>query len=312
MTKKMLVKPSSHSLRDVEIPVMEACGQRAGPVVTLFAGVHGCEYAPMAALRSFMLGLDTEQLSGTVRAVLTANPTAFRERTPFLTPDDGKNLNRCFPGSPDGSHSEHLAAFLFDEFVRGSDALIDLHAGDLVEALSPFTLHDASPVADQARELATAYGLPLAIRQQRAGAAVSGSTCGAAADAGIPAIIAEAGGCGLVTPETLAAHTAGLSRVLDHLGMRRTKQPAPAGPEVRHMTRFVWLTSPVPGWWQPAVAPGAEVTAGCRLGAVLDPFGKELAEITAPEDGVLVFLTTSPAMAANGLLLALAGGEEIP
>ncbi|MFF5780756.1 succinylglutamate desuccinylase/aspartoacylase family protein [Streptomyces virginiae] len=289
---------------------MEARGSRPGPVVTLLAGVHGCEYAPMAALRSFMRLIDPGLLSGTVRAVLRANPTAFRERTAFITPEDGKNLNRCFPGSPDGTHSERLAEFLFTRFVRGSDALIDLHAGDLVEALSPFTLHDASPVADQARELATAYGMPLAIRQQGVGAAVSGSTCGAAAEASIPAIIAEAGGCGLVTAEAVASHTAGIHRVLDHLGMLRAPKWVPTTPRVRHMTRFVWLRSPVRGWWEPAVAPGTEVAAGSRLGAVLDPFGEELAEVTAPEDGVLVFLTSSPAVNAEGLLLALASGEE--
>ncbi|MEU5396109.1 succinylglutamate desuccinylase/aspartoacylase family protein [Streptomyces tibetensis] len=310
MLKRYFVTPSSHELP--EVPVVEARGARPGPALTLFAGVHGCEYAPMAALRSFMRSLDTGLLSGTVRAVLMANPTAFRERTPFVTPEDGKNLNRCFPGTRNGTHSERLAEFLFSRFVRGSDALIDLHAGDLVEALSPFTLHDASPVADRTRELAIAYGMPLAIRQQRAGAAVSGSTCGAAAADGIPAFIAEAGGCGLVTTEAVAAHTAGLFRVLVHLGMLRPLEPVPAAPRVRHMNRFVWLRSPVRGWWEPAVGPGSEVAAGSRLGAVLDPFGEELAEITAPEDGVLVFLTSSPAVGADALLLALAGGEEVP
>lgn len=312
MITRELVKFSCHDGAELEIPVMEAHGARPGPVLTLLAGVHGCEYAPMTALRTFMRALDTEHLSGTVRAVLIANPTAFRDRTPFVTPDDGKNLNRCFPGDPAGSHSERLADFLFSHFVRGSDALIDLHAGDLVEALSPFTLHDDSPVADRARELAVAFGLPLAIRQQRVGAAVSGSTSSAAAQAGIPAIIAEAGGCGLVTADAVADHVSGLRRTLRHLRMLPEHGPdtAPAAGRIRHMSRFIWLRSPVQGWWQPSLTTGAEVDAGTRLGSVLDPFGEELAQITAPERGVLVFLTSSPAVVHDGLLLALAGGEE--
>ncbi|MER7518601.1 succinylglutamate desuccinylase/aspartoacylase family protein [Streptomyces sp. NPDC126499] len=289
---------------------MEARGSRPGPVITLLAGVHGCEYAPIAALRRFMNGLDPSRLTGTVRAVLTANPSAFHRRTPFVTPEDGKNLNRCFPGDREGTYSERLADLLFERFFRGSDALIDLHAGDLVEALTPFTLYDASPVAERSRELATAYGLPLAIRQGNDGAAAAGTTYGAAAAAGIPAIIAEAGGCGLVTADAVAAHTAGLHRVLDHLGMVRMPASVPRTPPIRHMTRYVWLRTPAEGWWEPDVSPGTAVAAGSRLGTVLDPFGNELARITAPEDGIVVFLTTSPAVDSQGLLLALAGGER--
>lgn len=314
MFVRELVKPSRHVLRDLEIPVVVARGHRPGPTLTLLAGVHGCEYAPMAALRDWMKNLDPARLSGTVRAVLLANPTAFRARTPFLTPDDDKNLNRCFPGDVHGSHTEQLADFLYREFVQGSDALVDLHAGDLVEALTPFTLYEESQVAEASRELAVAYGLPFAIQQARADAAVSGSTFGAAARAGIPAIIAEAGGCGLVTADAVRAHSTGLTRVLHHLDMLAPDpgEEVPARAGVRHMTRFVWLRTPVTGWWEPVTRPGREVSAGARLGSVLDPFGDELQTITAPEDGVVVFQTSSPAVEADGLLLALACGETGP
>ncbi|MFF3941723.1 succinylglutamate desuccinylase/aspartoacylase family protein [Streptomyces phaeofaciens] len=314
MIVREIVKPPSHVLRDLEIPLVTARGHRPGPTLTLLAGIHGCEYAPMAALRGWMRKLDTDRLSGTVRAVLLANPTAFRARTPFVTPEDGRNLNRCFPGDAHGSHSEQLADFLYREFFRGSDALVDLHAGDLVEALTPFTLYEESPVAEESRELAVAYGLPFAIRQARAGATVTGSAFGAATRAAIPAIIAEAGGCGLVTAEAVRAHTTGLTRVLHHLDMLPSgPSEAPSAPaEVRHMTRFTWLHTPATGWWEPAAGPGREVRTGAHLGSVLDPFGDELRMITAPEDGVVVFQTSSPAVEADGLLLALAGGEIRP
>jgi hypothetical protein len=53
---------------------------------------------------------------------------------------------------------------------------------------------------------------------------------------------------------------------------------------------------------------GEDVAAGGRLGAVLDPFGDELEAITAPEAGVPLFITSSPAVAADGLLLGLGAG----
>ena len=80
--------------------------------------------------------------------------------------------------------------------------------------------------------------------------------------------------------------------------------------EDRLVERFVWLRSATAGWWQADVGAGDEVAAGDRVGAVLDPFGDLLKTITAPEPGVVLFLTTSPAVAENGLLLGLGGGMQ--
>ena len=76
-----------------------------------------------------------------------------------MVPLDGNNLNRSFPGDPRGSAAERIAAAVTEELIKGSDYVIDLHAGDLPEALEPFVFYDASPVERQARELALAYGL---------------------------------------------------------------------------------------------------------------------------------------------------------
>jgi predicted deacylase len=61
------------------------------------------------------------------------------------------------------------------------------------------------------------------------------------------------------------------------------------------------------GWWQSDVEVGTMVASGQRLGAILDPFGDELEEIVAPLDGAIGFLTSSPAVGPDGLLLAIAG-----
>ena len=87
--------------------------------------------------------------------------TSFRARTAFVVPEDGKNLNRCFPGSPDGTLHDVLAHHVFDELIAPSDVLIDLHGGDMVEALEPFTLYDESPVAEEAQAIGDLFRLPL-------------------------------------------------------------------------------------------------------------------------------------------------------
>jgi predicted deacylase len=291
-------------LAGLDVPVIELTGSD-GPRLTVLAGVHGCEYAPMAAVRRWTGALAGRELRGSIRAVPVLNLPAFRARSPFVVPDDGKNLNRCFPGDPAGTVTDRLAHAAFTQLIEGSDALVDAHAGDMVEALEPFALYDAGPSEDRARELAAAYGLGYVIRQEPGpGRAVGGTTSTAAAEIGIPAIIAEAGGCGLVEPDAVAAHVRGLDRVLALLGM--TSDPAPDGEAPVHLGRFLWLRAAGEGWWEPAVRPGERVAAGQVLGTVSSLDGGQVLQlVTAPAPGVPMFITSSPAVAANGLLLGL-------
>ena len=292
------------SLAGLDVPVVELTGS-VGPRLTVLAGVHGCEYAPMAAVRRWTRALAERDLRGSVRAVPVLNLPAFRARSPFVVPDDGKNLNRCFPGDPAGTVADRLAYAAFTQLIEGSDALVDAHAGDMVEALEPFALYDAGPSEDRARELAVAYGLGYVIRQEPGpGRAVGGTTSTAAAEIGIPAIIAEAGGCGLVEPAAVAAHVRGLDRLLALLGM--TSDPAPDGEAPVYLGRFLWLRATGEGWWEPAVRPGQRVSAGQLLGTVSSLDGAQVVQsVTAPAPGVPMFITSSPAVAANGLLLGL-------
>src|SRR6266851_5440090 len=292
-------------LAGIEVPVVEAAGSGHGPKLTVIAGVHGCEYASMAAVRQWSAGLSGLDLRGSVRAVPVLNLPAFGARSPFVVPEDGKNLNRCFPGDPAGTLADRLAYATFTQLISGSDALVDAHCGDLPEALEPFVLYEAGPSEARARELAIAYGLGYVIRQEPGpDRAVAGTTSAAAAEVGIPAIIAEAGGCGLVEPAAVAAHVRGLDRVLALLGM--TGDPAPDGQAPVHLGRFLWLRAASEGWWEPAVRPGERVAEGQVLGTVSSLDGaRVLQSVTAPAPGVPMFITSSPAVTADGLLLGL-------
>jgi uncharacterized protein len=293
-------------LAGLDVPVVETTGSADGPLLTVIAGVHGCEYAPMAAVRRWTRSLEARDLRGRVRAVPVLNLPSFRARSPFVIPDDGKNLNRCFPGNPDGTLAERLAHATFTQLITGSDALIDAHAGDMVEALQPFALYDAGPTEARAREMATAYGLGYVIRQEPGpDRAVGGTTSASAAEIGIPAIIAESGECGLVQQDAVDRHVRGLDRVLALLGI--ADGPAAVdGAQPTYLTRFLWMSTTDAGWWEPAVRPGEPVTEGQTLGTVSTLDGaRVLQTITAPADGVPMFITSSPAVAANGLLLGL-------
>jgi uncharacterized protein len=294
-------------LAGIAVPAAEIVGALDGPRLTVIAGVHGCEYAPMAAVRRWINELRSVELRGRVLAVPVLNLTSFRARTPFVVPDDGKNLNRCFPGDQEGTAAERLAHAAFTQLIVGSDAVVDAHAGDLVEALEPFALYDGGPAESRARELATAYGLGYVIRQPPGPErAVSGTTSAAAAAIGVPAVIAEAGGCGLVEEAAVELHVRGLYRVLDLLGMARGGAFWEDDRPPRYLDRFLWLYCERAGWWEPAADTGQRVASGALLGTVSSVDGAQLQEeVRAPAAGVVLFLTSSPAVADGGLLLGL-------
>jgi len=294
----------------LQIPYFDIRGEQDGPRLTVLAGVHGAEYASIAAAREFVSTLDVTAVSGRIIVVPVVNVPAFWARSAFVVPADGKNLNRSFPGDPAGSYSEVLAHHVFQQLVLGSDCLVDMHAGDLPEALEPFTIYEQSAVESSSRELALAYGLAHCVRQPAAARTVAGSTCAAAADAGIAAIVAESGENGLMQRAAIDVHLAGLRNLARFVGVL-AGDPEPARPIQQH-EGWHWLRTEREGWWQPAVATGSSVEGGDLLGTVSDVWGDVFAEIHAPEAGTLLFLTTSPAVGADGLLLGLARNAPEP
>src|SRR4051812_31559183 len=236
-----------------------------------------------------------DEVQGTVTGVPVVSMESFRQRSPFVVPDDGKNLNRSFPGDPDGTYTDRLAHDIFTQLIAPADALFDLHGGDLVEALEPFALYRD----ENAKELALAFGLPYVVDSQ---GGLEGMTAGAAAQAGIPGVIAEAGGIGQLEERAIALLANGAKNALKHLGVL-AGEPDP--PRSKLVGRFEWVYGGPAGFWVPAVTTGDAVEQGQPLGAIRDLYGDLRQDVTAPVDGVVLFLTTSAAVAESGLLMGL-------
>jgi uncharacterized protein len=297
-------------LAGLEHPAFEARGAKDGPHLALIGGIHGCEYSSIAAVTRFMTELDTDELAGSITAVPVVSMESFRQRSPFVVPVDGKNLNRSFPGSYDGTYTDALARSIYDELIAPADVLIDLHGGDLVEALEPFTIYEASPVEERAHAVAVAFGLPYVVREVPQPGGLGGMTSSAGARAGIPAIIAEAGGRGQLEEDAVRMLADGVRNALRRLEML-PGPPTPPREDMRTVGSFIWLRCRGAGFWEAAVAAGDEVGEGQLLGRVRTLLGEVLEEIHAPGDGVVLFLTTSAAVADDGLLLGL-GADLAP
>jgi len=286
----------------IRMPVTVANGAKPGPRLAITAGVHGGEYPGIESAIRTAASLEPSEMRGQAVVVHIVDVPAFQGRNIYICPIDGKNPNRVFPGDPTGTASERLAHTLFTEVIARGDYYVDLHGGDINEALLPFTIivESGTPEVDAATlALARVYGIKYVVRGR-----VSGGTYAAAAQRKIPAILAEAGGQGLLQPEALEIHLRGLRNVLRHLGIM-PGTPEPVEP-IELLPELHWVSSAHTGLFYPEIAPGDRVTKGQRVGETRDYFGVRLAEITAPATGVVLFTVTTPATNPSDPMFAVA------
>src|SRR5215813_12100760 len=229
-TQRHLVKlPGAALANDEPRPVISVAGVKPGPVLFANAGVHGGEYPAVDAVIRLSNTLDPKKIAGTVILMPVMNLPAFRARTPFVCPIDNVNPNRVFPGDPTGSYSEQMTHALINEFVVHADAYIDLHGGDIPEALVPFVIcrseagladHKARDVAARSKQMALTFGLPYVLTVSKPVQPAKGSSrYAAAAEKGVPSILAEAGGVGQMQEDAVELLVNGVVNVMKHLGM---------------------------------------------------------------------------------------------
>lgn len=279
------------------IPVTLVHGADPGPTLAVIAGVHGYEYPGITALQELRRRIDPAQLSGRLLLVHVANPPAFFGRGIYTSPADGLNLNRVFPGDPEGSVSERIAYALTTQVIEAADYLIDLHAGDGNERLRPYVYmpETGDPAFDAAaRGLAEAFLLDTIVIDRTPVAAPDEArfTDMTAWSRGIPAITTETGQLGSNDREWVALALRGLNNVLRHLQM------LPG--EARSNEHTVWLedfevvASPASGIFEAGVRAGYFVAAGAVLGELKDLFGDRIATVRAPFAGVVNYVIGTP------------------
>src|SRR5215831_3954381 len=266
-TQRHLIKlPGTTLANDEPRPVISVAGAKPGPMLFVNAGVHGGEYPAVEAVIRLSKTLDTKKISGTVILMPVLNLPAFRTRTPFVCPIDNLNPNRVFPGDPSGSYSEQMTHALINEFVVHADAYIDLHGGDIPEALVPFVICRSGDdeVAKKSKATAIAFGLAYVLTVSKPIQPSKGSSSyAAAAEKGIPSILAEAGGVGQMQEDAVALLCRGVINVMRHLGMIAAEHPhlnplPNKGEEgsATVLTKFEWVYTKSSGVWYPKSGSG--------------------------------------------------------
>jgi uncharacterized protein len=284
-----------------KLPMWLINGNEAGPTLVMTGGVHGAEYASIAAALDLGRSLDPKGLCGRVIVVPVINLPGFAARSIYVCPLDGKNPNRVFPGDAGGTASEQMADWVFRNVISQADYYMDLHGGDLIEALVPFTIFFRSgneQVDARSLEMAKIFGIHYLVSSVN-----PGSTIAAASNAGIPSILTESGGQGIWTAEQVADHTNGLQRLMRYLKM--IPGPTPDPTPFTLLEKFLWLRSDHEGFWYPQVSVGETVRAGQELGHIKDWEGNVLQTGHSPDKGTVLFIVSSLAIHENDPLFAV-------
>lgn len=291
---------------DITIPATLLCGRKAGRTITISAGVHSREYIGIETLIRLAQELTPEMVQGTILLLHCCNYKGFLSRSSDVMPQDGKNLNRVFPGAADGTPTQKLAAFLESEIIGHTDYLVDLHSGGFCEALVPHVYYHgaAAPnVCAVSRRIAELSGAEYLVRSETKNGFYSH-----AGQCGVPAIILERGGCGLLQEEEVQQDLADVKNILRGLGFLQDL-PAKIFPH-RLAQNGHYLNAPASGCWYPKKQPGDRLKTGELLGEIRSIYGETLFRISAEADGVLLYQTASLGIKAGTPMIAYAEVEK--
>jgi len=298
--------PADLGTLTVDIPLTLVNGARPGPRVLITAGVHGGEFTGIDAATRLASLLEPALVHGQLIICPVANPPAVYQGRLGVSPLDGVNINRVFPGDPDGGPTERLAAWLFAHLLDGADAYVDLHAGGIDEVLRDFVGHRLTgdtQLDTRTADLAHSLGIEDVILGLDA---TGGNSHAAAARAGVPAILVETGQLGERDADTATRLVESLCALLRGLGVLEGETPPAAPTPVREWIWAAGITAEQTGLWYPEFTAGDDVTEGQVIGHIIDPSNGQEHKIHTPTGGRVFYGMHALTVAPNTELAAIA------
>jgi len=269
----------------VTMPLMIVNGTNQGPTVSITAGVHSAEFAGIEGATRTYHQTDPTTFNGKLLIVPVVNTVAFQQGTiPYVNPVDNLNMNRIFPGNPNGSISHRMIHVLFTEVILRSQYHIDAHGGDIGEDLCSYCnyVQDTGnkQVDDDSKMMAHLFAEQYIypIREMK------GVSSWEAALKGIPSIVSESGAMGTYKEEQIQFHISGIQNILKYLEMIDGKATIYDPIVFTEVPRVVVNRG---GVFQPLVNPGDQVKQGQKIGVNKNIFGEVIEELTAPTDAII-------------------------
>ena len=279
------------------IPITIINGAKKGKILALVAGVHAYEYPPILALYRIKKTINPKHLTGTLILVHIANIPGFQRRIIYYNPYDWKNLNRVFPGTPQGTQSQRIAHILTTRVVKKCDFLIDMHCGDGNEALIPYCywmLSGNKKMDDLTRKMVLAFGIKYIIIDKARSKDITNSKYlgNTAILHGKPAITTESGYLGKTDEVSIIRNLKGIFSVMKLLGMVKGKPKFV--PEPIWIDEYKVIYSKSDGLFYPQTEMGYYVAKGEKVGYITDFLGNVTQELRSPFTGIMLYIIGTP------------------
>lgn len=262
----------------VPTPVLVVNGAKPGPVLCLTAAVHGDELNGIEIVRRILYELDPQQLSGAIIGVPIVNLQGFRRNSRYLP--DRRDLNRHFPGNPEGSSAARIAHSFFHEVILHCNALVDLHTGSFHRTNLPQVRADlANPGV---AKLSQGFGATVVLKS----GGDRGTLRRAAVEAGIPAVTLEAGEPMRLQESEVSHGVKSIRTLLGQMGMIKRASLWGTPEPIYYKSR--WVRSGNGGILLSQATLGKRVVKGEVLGTVTDPITNARTEIASPYTGRVI------------------------
>lgn len=303
-----------HGFSSIMAPLGVVKGQE-GPVALICAGNHGDEYEGQIIVRRLFDSLTPEDLSGGLILAPALNMPAMLDAN-RVSPLDGGNLNRLFPGKAGAGPTREIAGFVATHLMSSAALAIDLHSGgkatNYVDSAYFCLSHDAARNTET-RTLAEIMGLPFTL------VVPPGDTAGdfdsAAHAAGCAMLSCELGGDGRLSRRSLERGWQGVLRVLMQQGILRDEAAKRLGMNAATPSRFLDLgggaatvTAHRHGLVELLAGLAETVARGQTLALLHDPYSINATPVamTAPHDGIVAVRRTATLVAPGDHLFIIA------
>ncbi len=291
------------------IPFAIVRGAKAGRTVAILSGAHGTEYASIVAAQRVIPRIDAAALAGTVIIVPLINRASFERMRVHVNPVDEKSMNGNYPGKATGTQTERALDCIAREVIQKADVVVDLHNGDIDENLRPYSywMRSGNPALDSVGlELAKSMGLDHIIVRDvdLANPASTRSASGYSLSLGKVVLVAEAGRWARTDAGDVRSLEDGLLNVLGSLGM--LKRPASAPMRITWLGEDARVRADSNVAWVALVDRDARVRAGQVVGYTTDYWGRKIADVEAPRDGLVTFIRSVPSAWTGATLLTVA------
>lgn len=280
----------------VETSIVIVNGVDKGPTLYMGAASHGDEVNGIEICRRMSERINPKKLTGTVVMIPVHNPVAFWLRQRMNPFDAHLDLNRVFPGKPEGSLNEAIGYKLYEVASR-ANFVIDFHTAMTGGRFCGSVLYVPSTgdeVGERSLVLAKCFGGDIIIEtklgKEYEGTILDKTITMVAAANGIPGFLAELGTGNLLEEQYIEAGIRGVENVMKKLGMIEGQQE-PTSAKSFVCSELVPLRVKYGGLVHIRTKLGVKVKRGELLAQVYTPLRK-IEDITAPFDGLVVRKTT--------------------